>query len=162
MIIENKQAKDLKLAYIGGGSRGWAWILMNDLAKSADLAGTVYLYDIDFDAAKANEAIGEKFPGDNWHYKAVPEIGEALVFASEENGETFVKARIFPNLEYLKEKFGDKKPSDEEIKKAVQNAIKNVNSKIPNYKHIKIVEVLSSALEKTTTQKIKRFGKNVK
>ena len=91
-----------------------------------------------------------------------PEIGEALVFASEENGETFVKARIFPNLEYLKEKFGDKKPSDEEIKKAVQNAIKNVNSKIPNYKHIKIVEVLSSALEKTTTQKIKRFGKNVK
>lgn len=91
-----------------------------------------------------------------------PEVGEALVFASQENGETFVKAKIFPNLEYLKEKFGDKKPSEEEIKKAVHNAIKNVNSKIPNYKHIKIVEVLSSALEKTTTQKIKRFGKNVK
>lgn len=91
-----------------------------------------------------------------------PEVGEALVFAAEENGETLVKARVFPNLEYLKEKFGDKKPSEEEIKAAVQNAIKKVNSKIPNYKHIKIVEVLSSALEKTTTQKIKRFGKNVK
>ncbi len=91
-----------------------------------------------------------------------PEVGEALVYASEENGETFVKAKIFPNLEYLKEKFGDKKPSEEEIRKTVHNAIKTVNSKIPNYKHIKIVEVLSSALEKTTTQKIKRFGQNVK
>lgn len=91
-----------------------------------------------------------------------PEVGEVLVYGSEENGETFVKAKIFPNLEYLKEKFGDKKPSEEEIKAAVQNAIKTVNSKIPNYKHIKIVEVLSSALEKTTTQKIKRFGKNIK
>lgn len=91
-----------------------------------------------------------------------PEIGEALVYASDENGETCVKAKIFPNLEYIKERFGGEKPSEEEIKKTIQNAIKSVNSKIPNYKHIKIVEVLSSALEKTTTQKIKRFGKNVK
>ena len=91
-----------------------------------------------------------------------PEIGEALVYASEENGETCVKAKIFPNLEYLKEKLGDKKPSEDEIRKAVQNAIKSVNSKIPNYKHIKIVEILTTALEKTTTQKIKRFGRNVK
>ncbi len=91
-----------------------------------------------------------------------PEVGEALVYASEENGETYVKAKVFPNLEYLKEKFGDKKPTEDDIRTAVQNAIKNVNSKIPNYKHIKIVEILSSALEKTTTQKIKRFGKNVK
>ena len=65
-------------------------------------------------------------------------------------------------MDYLKEKFGDKKLSEEEIKTIVQNAIKNVNSKIPNYKRIKMVEVLSNALEKTTTQKIKRFGKNVK
>lgn len=91
-----------------------------------------------------------------------PEVGEALVYASEENGETFVKAKVFPNLEYLKEKFGDKKPTEDDIRTAVQNAIKNVNSKIPNYKHIKIVEVLTTALEKTTTQKIKRFGKNIK
>ncbi len=91
-----------------------------------------------------------------------PEIGEALVYASDENGETCVKAKIFPNLEYIKERFGGEKPSEDDIKKTIQNAIKSVNSKIPNYKHIKIVEVLSSALEKTTTQKIKRFGKNVK
>ncbi len=90
-----------------------------------------------------------------------PEIGEVLVLSSEENGETAVKAKIFPNFEYLKEKFG-RNPKEEEVEKAVHGAVKEVNKKIPGYKRIRIVEVLSNALEKTTTQKIKRFGKNVK
>lgn len=90
-----------------------------------------------------------------------PEIGEVLVFGAKENGESLVKAKILPNVEYLKEKFG-RIPKEEEVHSAVQGAVKNVNSKIPKYKNIKIVEVLSSALEKTTTQKIKRFGKNIK
>ncbi len=90
-----------------------------------------------------------------------PEVGEVLVFGADNNGETSVKAKILPNLDFLKEKLG-RTPSEDEIKKAVQEIVKKVNSKIPNYKHIKIVEVLSSALEKTTTQKIKRFGQNVK
>ena len=59
MIYENNTVKGLKIAYIGGGSRGWAWTLMNDLAKAEDLSGTVYLYDIDYNAAKANEEIGK-------------------------------------------------------------------------------------------------------
>ncbi len=90
-----------------------------------------------------------------------PEIGEVLVYGAKENGESFVKARVFPNLDYLKQKFG-RQPSEEETEKAVKGAIKAVNKKIPGYKHIKTVEVLDNALEKTTTQKIKRFGKNVK
>ncbi len=90
-----------------------------------------------------------------------PEIGEVLVFGAKENGESFVKAKILPNLEYLKEKFG-RIPEKEEIDSAVNGAVKHMNSKIPKYKNIKIVEVISNALEKTTTQKIKRFGKNVK
>lgn len=89
-----------------------------------------------------------------------PEIGEVLVFGTKEDGESFVKAKILPNLEYLKEKLG-RIPQSEEIHNAVDNAVKGVNSKIPKCKNIKIVEVLTSALEKTTTQKIKRFGKNV-
>ena len=44
---------EIKIAYIGGGSRGWAWGLMSDLAGAEDLSGSVYLYDIDFEAAKA-------------------------------------------------------------------------------------------------------------
>ncbi len=90
-----------------------------------------------------------------------PEIGEVLVVGSEENGEACVKAKIFPNFEYLKEKLG-RQPSEEDAENAVKRAIKAVNSKIPSYKKIKVVEILSSALEKTTTQKIMRFGKNTK
>lgn len=90
-----------------------------------------------------------------------PEIGEVLVFGAKENGESFVKARIFPNLDYIKEKLG-RQPTKDDTEKAVHKAVKAVNKKIPGYKNIKIVEVLSNALEKTTTQKIKRFGKNVK
>ena len=39
--------RDIKIAYIGGGSRGWAWGLMSDLAKANDICGEVALYDID-------------------------------------------------------------------------------------------------------------------
>ena len=44
-------AENVKIAYIGGGSRGWAWGLMSDLAECADMSGQVALYDIDFEAA---------------------------------------------------------------------------------------------------------------
>ena len=37
----------INIAYIGGGSRGRARILMNDLAKEEYLKGPVRLYDID-------------------------------------------------------------------------------------------------------------------
>ena len=81
MKYENNIAKDVKIAYIGGGSRGWAWNLMNDLKKAEDVSGTVYLYDIDFQAAQHNEIIGNKIDGDAWNYKAVETIGEALTGA---------------------------------------------------------------------------------
>ncbi len=42
---------DLKIAYIGGGSRNWARTLMNDLASCPDLNGQVMLYDLDFESA---------------------------------------------------------------------------------------------------------------
>ena len=58
--VENK-VKDVKIAYIGGGSRGWAWGLMSDLVSCEDMSGDVYLYDIDQEASKANEIIGNKY-----------------------------------------------------------------------------------------------------
>ena len=47
MKYENDCVRELKIAYIGGGSRGWAWTLMKDLRKTKALTGTVALYDID-------------------------------------------------------------------------------------------------------------------
>ena len=51
MKYENNQVKDLTIAYIGGGSRGWAWTFMTDIAMDDQLSGTIRLYDIDEEAA---------------------------------------------------------------------------------------------------------------
>ena len=54
-------AKNLTVAYIGGGSRGWAWGFMTDLAADPDLCGTLRRYDIDREAAERNgEALVEE------------------------------------------------------------------------------------------------------
>ena len=95
MKYVDRKVEDLKIAYIGGGSRGWAWGLMSDLASAEDISGEVALYDIDFEAAKANEIIGNKYndvPGcrSKWNYKAEKEIGDALT------GADFVVISILP------------------------------------------------------------------
>ena len=89
------RVEDVKIAYVGGGSRGWAWGLMSDLAKAEDMCGTVYLYDIDHDAAKKNEVIGNRIKNVDgcrspWSYKAVETIDEALA------GADFVVISILP------------------------------------------------------------------
>lgn len=78
--------KSTKIAYIGGGSRGWSRTLMKDLARDRELEGEIYLYDIDYKAAKDNEIIGNNIYKNNeyknvWRYKAVETIKEALVGA---------------------------------------------------------------------------------
>ena len=86
---------DLKIAYIGGGSRGWAHILMNDLAQCPDLQGEVRLYDIDWAAAKLNETFGNWIQQQDgtqsqWHYQAVETLESAL------KGADFVFLSIQP------------------------------------------------------------------
>jgi alpha-galactosidase len=92
--IDNK-AEDVKIAYIGGGSKAWARTLMNDLAKEEELAGTVLLYDIDYSAAKNNEIIGNSISirddiKGKWKYVAKEKIDDALV------GADFVFISILP------------------------------------------------------------------
>lgn len=60
MTTGREKAKNLTIAYIGGGSRGWAWGFMKDLAMDPDLCGTIRLYDTDRDAALRNQVIGRK------------------------------------------------------------------------------------------------------
>ncbi len=95
MKYTDKGVCDIKIAYIGGGSRGWAWKLMSDLAVAGDICGSVDLYDIDFEAAKHNEIIGNKFAyakgaTAKWIYHARNTIGEAL------SGADFVIISILP------------------------------------------------------------------
>ena len=95
MYIKNNNAYEMKIAYIGGGSRGWAWGLMSDLAQADDLHGEVFLYDIDMQAAKNNEIIGNRIAQwhegrDNFRYKAASSLEEAL------SGADFVVISILP------------------------------------------------------------------
>lgn len=93
-----------------------------------------------------------------------PLISESLVLGvqKENDDETYVNAQIFPNIEAITEYLKGTVPTKEEIKKIMNDVVASVNSKIPNYKHIKNIVIRDKEFEKTTTQKIKRYGDNIK
>ncbi len=87
--------RDVRIAYIGGGSRGWAWGLMADLAMEKSLGGTVRLYDIDKAAAEQNALIGNRLSAreeavGKWAYEVADSLQEAL------EGSHFVVISILP------------------------------------------------------------------
>ena len=89
------KAKNLNIAYIGGGSRGWAWGFMMDLAMDEQLCGAVRLYDVDRDAARRNEIIGGRISAhpdakSRWQYTVADSLQEALA------GADFVVISILP------------------------------------------------------------------
>lgn len=95
MELKNQKAADVQIAYIGGGSRGWARTFMIDLAMEPALSGAIRLYDIDQDAAAANETIGNRLSdrGDvvgKWKYRKCETLAEAL------EGADFVVISILP------------------------------------------------------------------
>jgi alpha-galactosidase/6-phospho-beta-glucosidase family protein len=95
MKPNQNDVKDIQIAYIGGGSRGWAWGLMSDLAQEGQLSGTVKLYDLNYDAANTNAVIGNRLSertdaAGKWKYEAVPSLKEALT------GSDFVIISILP------------------------------------------------------------------
>ena len=49
--------KKIKLTYIGGGSKLWARVFMNDLALTEGLSGEIALYDVDEKTAACIMAI---------------------------------------------------------------------------------------------------------
>ena len=87
--------QELTVAYIGGGSRGWAWGFMMDLAMDADMCGTVRLYDIDRAAAERNKTIGNRISAhpdavSRWEYEVSDSLKDALT------GADFVVISILP------------------------------------------------------------------
>lgn len=85
----------IKVAYIGGGSKAWAWKLMADLALEPRLSGTVRLYDIDVKAAEENCLIGNQLKEreeclGKWDYQTANSLPEAL------EGADFVIISILP------------------------------------------------------------------
>ncbi len=95
MRYEAHKVSGIRLAYIGGGSRGWAWKFMTDLAMEPALSGEVALYDIDRAAAQANEIIGNRIDhmpqaAGRWRYTVADTLAEALT------GADFVVISILP------------------------------------------------------------------
>lgn len=93
-----------------------------------------------------------------------PLISEALVLGihKENDDETYINAQIYPNIQAITEYLKGSVPTKEEIWKMMSDAVNNVNKKLPNYKHIKSFGVRDKEFEKTTTQKVKRYGDNMK
>ena len=83
MKYENNKVSDIKIAYIGGGSRGWAWTFMTDLSMDDSMSGTIRLYDIDPAASKNNEIIGSQLSArkdtiGKWDYVQSDSLKDAL------------------------------------------------------------------------------------
>ncbi|MBE5986017.1 MAG: alpha-glucosidase/alpha-galactosidase [Paenibacillaceae bacterium] len=83
MKYENNKVSDIKIAYIGGGSRGWAWTFMTDLSMDDSMSGTIRLYDIDPAASKNNEIIGNQLSArkdtiGKWDYVQSDSLKDAL------------------------------------------------------------------------------------
>lgn len=84
----------MTITYIGGGSKSWAWTLVNDLCFEKELSGTFKLYDIDFKAAQDNAVACQRIldmhnPG-HWTFQAEAFVEEAL------EGADFVFLSITP------------------------------------------------------------------
>lgn len=87
--------KNIKISYIGGGSKLWAQSFMRDLALAEGISGEVSLYDIDMPAARRNQAIAarlHKLPEAVSHftYTVAETLDESLT------GADFVLISILP------------------------------------------------------------------
>lgn len=92
-----------------------------------------------------------------------PLISESLVLGiqKDEDDETYINAQIYPNIEAITEYLKGSVPTKEEIWKVISDVVSSVNKKLPNYKHIKGFNIRDKEFEKTTTQKVKRYGDNM-
>ena len=92
---EGQDGMNLQIAYIGGGSRGWAWGFMKDLAGDGGICGTIRLYDTDREAAERNRIIGTRISAlpeakSRWRYEVSETLKDALT------GADFVVISILP------------------------------------------------------------------
>lgn len=87
--------RNIKIAYIGGGSKQWARSFMSDLAVAENLSGEIALYDIDMEAAERNAKIAAYVNADprttsHFNYTLNERLEDALT------GADFVVISILP------------------------------------------------------------------
>ena len=86
----------------------------------------------------------------------LPYVEESLVYSRDKSKtDTLLCAKIVYNKDNIVEHFGEK--TEKEYNKLVWEDIKNINKDLPTFKHIKEIILTDEPLEKTTTQKVKRY-----
>ena len=113
MKVQNGTCSDVRVAYIGGGSHGWAWTFFKDLAREEKMSGIIDLYDIDRPMAEQNAEIGTRLfkrsdVKGNWKFEVSGSLKELL-----EKKPEFVIISILPGTfdhmasdVHLPEKYG--------------------------------------------------------
>ncbi len=82
-VSGSEKPTELRIAYIGGGSRGWAHGLMKDLLACSHFTGEVRLYDINNPLAEFNADFGNWLQDhpqakSKWKYRAVKTLKATL------------------------------------------------------------------------------------
>ena len=85
----------------------------------------------------------------------LPYVAENMVFGKPKGDDLLLSVKIVYNEEYVKQKY--KEISEEKLKDIIWKDIKDINNKLPIYKHIKNLIITKEPMIKTTTAKIKRF-----
>ena len=86
----------------------------------------------------------------------IPYVVESLVYQREKSKtDTMLCAKIVYDETLIKEALGEK--TEKEYQEILWNEIKEINKKLPIFKHIKNISITTQALAKTTTQKVKRY-----
>ena len=85
----------------------------------------------------------------------LPYVAENMVFGMPKGDDLVVSVKVVYNETYVKQKYGN--ISENELKEIIWKDIKNINSNLTNYKHIKNLIITNEPMIKTTTSKVKRF-----
>ena len=83
-------------------------------------------------------------------------VKESIVYQREKSStDTMLCAKIVYDEDLIKSELGEK--AEKEYKEKIWKKIKEINKKLPDFKHIKKIEITKEEFVKTTTHKIKRY-----
>lgn len=83
-------------------------------------------------------------------------VQESMVYSRDSSAtDTLLAAKIVYDKEIMEKTYPDKEVKD--YQDIVWNDIKEINKSLPHYKHIKKIILTDEPMDKTTTQKIKRY-----
>ncbi len=83
-------------------------------------------------------------------------VKESMVYSRDSSAtDTLLAAKIVYDKEIMEKTYPDKEAKD--YQDIVWNDIKEINKSLPHYKHIKKIILTDEPMDKTTTQKIKRY-----